>query len=28
MNAELKYANDWVLFFIDDTGHETVRWYT
>ena len=22
-NAELKYANDWLLVFIDDTGHET-----
>ena len=23
MDAELKYANDWLLVFIDDTGHET-----
>lgn len=23
MNAELKYRNDWLLVFIDDTGHET-----
>lgn len=23
MNLELNYANDWLLVFIDDTGHET-----
>jgi len=23
MDAELKYHNDWLLVFIDDTGHET-----